>query len=47
MAQSSDELIKREIIQAVGYVRNGCRLRIFPEGSNDDQKLVSEGGLTF
>lgn len=42
MAQSSDELIKREIIQAVGYVRNGCRLRIFPEGSNDDQKLVSE-----
>lgn len=47
MAQSSDELIKREIIQAVGSERNGCRLRIFPEGSNDDQKLVAEGGLTF
>ncbi|TKC00171.1 hypothetical protein [Pedobacter cryophilus] len=47
MAQSSDELIKREIIQAVGYVRNGCRIRIFPEGSNDDQKLVTDGGLTF
>jgi hypothetical protein len=47
MAQSSDELIKREIIQVVGDSRNDCRLRIFPEGSNDDQKLVSDGGLTF
>lgn len=47
MAQSSDELIKREIIKEVGHLRGGCRLRIFPEGSNDDQKLVTEGGLTF
>ena len=47
MAQSSDELIKREIIQSVCYERNKCRLRIFPEGSNNDQKLVSDGGLTF
>ena len=47
MAQSSDEIIKREIIQVVGSLRNGCRLRIFPEGSNDDQRLVSDGGLTF
>jgi hypothetical protein len=47
MAQSSDALIKREIMQVIGYERNGCRLRIFPEGSNDDQKLVSDGGLTF
>jgi hypothetical protein len=47
MAQSSDELIKREIIQSIGATRNGCRLRIFPEGSNDDQKLVTDGGLTF
>ena len=47
MSQSSDELIKREIIDFVGYKRNNCRLRIFPEGSNDDQKLISDGGLTF
>lgn len=47
MAQSSDELIKREIINVVGYERNNTRLRIFPEGSNDDQKLVKDGGLTF
>jgi hypothetical protein len=47
MAQSSDELIKREIIDEVGYTTAGCKLRVFPEGSNDDQKLVEEGGLTF
>ena len=47
MALSSDEIIKREIIKTLGYECGEITLRIFPEGSNDDQKLFSEGGLTF
>ena len=47
MALSSDEVIKREIIQKLGTSLNGLSLRLFPESSNDDQKPFSEGGLTF
>lgn len=47
MAQSSDELIKREIADKVGSVRDDLQLRVFPSGSNKDQELFSEGGLTF
>lgn len=47
MALSSDEIIKREIIDQVGYESNGIKLRIFPQSSNEDQKPFSEGGLTF
>lgn len=47
MAQSSDEIIKREILQEIGTTFNGFTLRIFPQSSNDDQKAFSEGGLTF
>ena len=44
---SSDQIIKNEIIEKVGTTRGNVRLRIFPEGSNDDQILFEEGGLTF
>lgn len=47
MAYSSDEIIKREIIDCLGYELNGIKLRIFPQSSNADQKPFSEGGLTF
>ena len=47
MAQSSDELIKREIADKVGPVRSDFQLRVFPSGSNKDQELFSQGGLTF
>jgi len=47
MAYSSDEIIKREIIDTLGYETNGIKLRIFPQSSNEDQKPFSEGGLTF
>tara|TARA_Y100000310_G_scaffold342066_1_gene443588 strand:+ start:5032 stop:6099 length:1068 start_codon:yes stop_codon:yes gene_type:complete len=47
MAQSSDEIIKREILQGIGTKFNGFSLRVFPESSNDDQKAFSDGGLTF
>ena len=47
MALSSDEIIKREIIDTIGYKTGNLRLRIFPESSNDDQKLFENGGLTF
>jgi len=47
MALSSDELIKREIKDFFAGVRPDLRLRIFPQSSRDDQKLFSEGGLTF
>lgn len=46
MAQSSDELIKREIIDKVGS-HGSVKLRIFPQSSTDDQVLFSLGGLTF
>lgn len=47
MALSSDEIIKREIIDAVGPRVGDFYARVFSEGSNDDQKLFSDGGLTF
>jgi len=47
MAQSSDELIKREIVDFF-IKQNGLPdLRIFPQSSKDDQQLFSRGGLTF
>ncbi|MDO8740308.1 MAG: hypothetical protein Q7J54_01895 [Candidatus Woesearchaeota archaeon] len=47
MALSSDEIIKREILQKIGTRCNGLSLRVFPQSSNDDQKAFSDGGLTF
>jgi hypothetical protein len=47
MALSSDEIIKREIMEAFGTSVGDLRLRIFPESSNDDQRLFTDGGLTF
>jgi len=47
MAQSSDEIIKREIADKLRPLMNGLDLRIFPESSNDDQKPFSQNGLTF
>ena len=47
MAYSSDEIIKREIVDCLGYENQGIKLRIFPQSSNEDQKPFSEGGLTF
>ncbi len=47
MALSSDEIIKREIIDVVGTSTKKLELRIFPQSSNEDQKLVENGGLTF
>lgn len=43
---SSDQIIKYEIKDKVKKFAN-INLRIFPDSSNEDQKLVSEGGLTF
>lgn len=47
MAYSSDEIIKREILDTIGHEIKGINLRIFPQSSNEDQKAFSEGGLTF
>ena len=47
MALSSDEIVKREIIDVVGYNNDPVHLRIFTESSRDDQNLFQEGGLTF
>jgi hypothetical protein len=47
MAQSSDEIIKREIIDTVGSAVGPYYARVFSEGSNDDQRLFTDGGLTF
>lgn len=47
MALSSDEIVKREIIDQVGYKVGDLKLRIFTESSNDDQVKFDEGGLTF
>lgn len=46
MALSSDEIIKREIFDKLSQIKP-LQLRIFTQGSNDDQKLFSDGGLTF
>jgi hypothetical protein len=47
MALSSDELVKRELIDIIGYEYFDYEARVFPEGSNQDQKKYFEGGLTF
>jgi len=47
MALSSDEIVKREIIDSVGPSVGPFYARVFSEGSNDDQRLFSDGGLTF
>jgi len=47
VAQSSDAVIKREIIDTVGHVHPKINLRIFPESSKQDQLPFSQGGLTF
>ena len=44
---SSDQIVKNEIIEELGFNKGKIELRIFPEGSNDDQRLFQEGGLTF
>lgn len=45
---SSDQIIKYEIIEKVKDFRaNGIVCRIFPDSSDQDQKLVADGGLTF
>jgi len=47
MAMSKDELVKREIFNALGSDKSGIEMRIFVESSNEDQKMFSDGGLTF
>ncbi len=47
MALSSDEIVKREIIDTVGPRVGEYYARVFSEGSNDDQRLFDDGGLTF
>lgn len=47
MALSSDEIIKREIIDTLGHSFAGIKLRIFPQSSTEDQKLFADGGLMF
>jgi len=47
MALSSDELIKRELIDQIGSQYFEYEARVFPEGSNQDQRKYFEGGLTF
>jgi hypothetical protein len=47
MAYSSDEIIKHEIIDHLGWECQGIKLRVFPQSSNEDQKPFSEKGLTF
>lgn len=47
MSLSSDQLIKQEIIDTIGYSVGKLKLRIFPESSNFDQQLFCDGGLTF
>jgi hypothetical protein len=47
MALSSDETIKREIVQKIGTTINGLTIRIFPQSSSDDQEPFSNSGLTF
>lgn len=47
MALSSDEIIKREIVDKVGFDFKNIEPRIFQESSNYDQKPFTKGGLTF
>lgn len=45
--QSSDQVIKQEIIDNLGISVGKIKLRIFPQSSNFDQLPFSKGGLTF
>jgi hypothetical protein len=47
MALSSDELVKRELVDSIGVECHGYTARVFPESDNLDQKKYEEGGLTF
>lgn len=47
MAESSDAIIKKEIVETLGHKIGDLRLRIFPQSSRDDQILFEKGGLTF
>src|SRR5690625_1459316 len=47
MSLSSDAIIKQEIYDNTMIKSNKLELRIFPESSVEDQKLVQDGGLTF
>jgi len=47
MATSSDETIKREIIDFIGSKIGNIEVRVFPDGSNQDQISFEKGGLTF
>lgn len=47
MAMSKDELVKREMFNALRSDKSGFEMRIFVQSSNEDQKMFSEGGLTF
>ena len=47
MAASSDEIIKRQVLDEVGSRVGNIKIRLFPESSNEDQVPFSEGGLTF
>ena len=46
---TSDSITKSELIEHFENIRDkkGFELRVFPEGSNDDQVLFKEGGCTF
>lgn len=47
MALSSDEIIKQEIIDALGVQSGRIFLCAFPQSSRQDQDPFSKGGLTF
>ena len=47
MAESSDAIIKQEIIDTLGHRTGDLRLWIFPQSSRDDQIPFEQGGLTF
>ena len=46
---TSDSITKNELTEQFENIKdkNGFELRVFPEGSNDDQVLFEEGGCTF
>jgi hypothetical protein len=46
---TSDSITKSELIEQFENIKdkNGFELRVFPEGSNDDQVLFEDGGCTF
>lgn len=46
-SSSSDQIVKMDIINSLGYNIKDIKLRIFQDSSNYDQELFSRGGLTF